>query len=210
MADELIDIYDEDMKHLGIVMKSQAHQEGLWHYTFDGWLVNPPVDGRIKVWMQLRNKNKNIYPNLLDTSVAGHVAAGEEIKDAYREIEEELGIKVEKDDLIKMFTFKEVYQDGRINNREFHSVYFGVIDYKPQDAKLQVEEVAGLYEIEADDIINLMKHKVNFIPAVGIKRDDDNTFVKETRSVKFEDIAPHGEAYYLKVMDMIKRHFKLA
>lgn len=207
--DELIDIYDENMNQLGTAMKSQAHQEGLWHKAFHCCLAKE-VNGKIFVWMQLRNEDKNIYPNMLDTSAAGHVHAGEEVKDGYREIKEELGIDVNKDDLIKMFTCKEIFQNGHFNNREFHSIYLGVIDNKIEDARLQPDEVAGLYEVEVDDIINLMKHKVSFIPAVGIKRNNDNTYCKDARSVKFEDVAPHGEAYYLKVMEMIKRHFKLA
>lgn len=206
--DELIDIYDENMNQLGTAMKSQAHQEGLWHKAFHCWLVKE-VNGKIFVWMQLRNEDKDIHPNMLDTSAAGHVKAGEEVKDGYREIKEELGIDINKDDLIKMFTCKEIYQKGRVNNQEFHSIYLGIIDKKIEDARLQPEEVAGLYEIEVDDLINLMKHKVSFIPAVGIKRNNDNTYSKEARSVRFEDIAPHGEAYYLKVMEMIKRHFKV-
>lgn len=206
--DELIDIYDENMNQLGTAMKSQAHQEGLWHKAFHCWLVKE-VNGKIFVWMQLRNEDKDIHPNMLDTSAAGHVKAGEEVKDGYREIKEELGIDINKDDLIKMFTCKEIYQKGRVNNQEFHSIYLGIIDKKIEDARLQPEEVAGLYEIEVDDLINLMKHKVSFIPAVGIKRNNDNTYSKESRSVRFEDIAPHGEAYYLKVMEMIKRHFKV-
>ncbi len=34
MADELIDIYDENMNFLGTAPKSQAHKEGLWHMIF--------------------------------------------------------------------------------------------------------------------------------------------------------------------------------
>ncbi len=39
MADELIDIFDENMNLLGTAMKSQAHREGLWHKTFHCWLA---------------------------------------------------------------------------------------------------------------------------------------------------------------------------
>ena len=34
MADELIDIFDENMNLLGTALKSQAHRERLWHKTF--------------------------------------------------------------------------------------------------------------------------------------------------------------------------------
>ena len=43
MADELIDIYDSEMNLLGVAMKSQAHDEGLWHKVFHCWIVGKCV-----------------------------------------------------------------------------------------------------------------------------------------------------------------------
>ncbi len=60
MADELIDIFDENMNLLGTAMKSQAHREGLWHKTFHCWLARKNDEGKIMVWLQLRNKDKSI------------------------------------------------------------------------------------------------------------------------------------------------------
>lgn len=92
MADELIDIFDENMNLLGTALKSQAHREGLWHKTFHCWLARKNDEGRVMVWLQLRNKDKSIYPDMLDVSAAGHVKSGEEVKDGYREVTEELGL----------------------------------------------------------------------------------------------------------------------
>ena len=39
MADELIDIYDSEMNLLGVALKSQAHQEGLWHKAGHCWII---------------------------------------------------------------------------------------------------------------------------------------------------------------------------
>ena len=61
MADELIDIFDEDMNLLGTAMKSQAHREGLWHKTFHCWLVQKTASGKIMLWLQLRNHTKDIF-----------------------------------------------------------------------------------------------------------------------------------------------------
>ena len=110
MADELIDIFDENMNFLGTVMKSQAHREGLWHKTFHCWLAQKTEEGKTMLWLQLRKHNKDIFPNKLDITAAGHIKAGEEVKDGYREIEEELGIKLNKDEIIKLFTSKEIYE----------------------------------------------------------------------------------------------------
>ena len=59
--DELIDIFDENMNLLGTALKSQAHREGLWHKTFHCWLARKNDEGRVMVWLQLRNKDKEHF-----------------------------------------------------------------------------------------------------------------------------------------------------
>ena len=34
MADELLDIYDDDFKHIGTMSRKEVHRLGYWHYTF--------------------------------------------------------------------------------------------------------------------------------------------------------------------------------
>ena len=94
MADEIIDIYDCNMNHLGTAPRSQAHKEGLWHKAFHCWIVKRASDGNHRVLLQLRSKNKDSHPSLLDISAAGHLQAGETPKDGIREIEEELGLSL--------------------------------------------------------------------------------------------------------------------
>ena len=76
MADELVDIFDENMTFLGTALKSQAHREGLWHKTFHCWLAQKTPEGKTLVWLQLRNPDKDIFPDKLDISAAGNIRAG--------------------------------------------------------------------------------------------------------------------------------------
>lgn len=49
MPDELIDIYDENNKFLGISrMKSEAHQNGLWHRAAHVWEYWKKISAEIK------------------------------------------------------------------------------------------------------------------------------------------------------------------
>ena len=203
MADELIDIYDENMNHLGTAMKSQAHREGLWHRVFHCWIVNK--DSK-KVWLQLRGEDKTIYPNMLDISAAGHLHSGEKPKDGIREIEEELGLTVNVDKLTKLFTRLLVQEDTGLCNREFCSTYVLETDKSLEDVKMQPEEVDGVYETDIYDIINLMKGKVEFVTLVGYRRNQDNSYTKEVRSAALKNFLPHGKDYYIKVMEMLKRY----
>ena len=75
MADELIDICDESNNLTKIQkMKSYAHKAGLWHRTAHIWIYN----SKGNILLQLRAKEKLLYPDMWDISAAGHVSAGED------------------------------------------------------------------------------------------------------------------------------------
>lgn len=208
MADELIDIFDKNMNFLGTAMKSEAHRVGLWHKAFHSWLLRRDEQGRVLVWLQLRNKDKNIFPDKLDVSAAGHIKAGETPLDGAREIEEELGLKIPAEKLVKMFIFTEVYQDNQINNKEFYEVYLGEVTTRPDDLILQPEEVGGLLEIELNSLADLIAGKRLSAEARGVIRQNDNSMMGIEKVITMEDIAPHDKTYYLQVIEYIKTHLK--
>jgi len=117
-----------------------------------------------------------------------------------------LGLNLNKDDVIKLFTSKEIYEFGNIKNQEFQMVYMAVVDGSPYKAVLQPEEVAGLYEGDIDEFIDLMNDKLKSIEAKGVKRNGDSTYTVEYRKVYKDDVAPHSSDYYKKALSMIKRY----
>lgn len=139
MVDELIDIFDENNNPLGIKkMRSEAHLKGLWHRATHMWLYN----SKGEVILQQRAKEKIFYPNRWDASAAGHVPSGEEPLDAaQRELEEELGLKVNKKDL--QFYGVKKYEDQfkNLKNNEFCYVYFIKFDGDIKKLKIQKEEL---------------------------------------------------------------------
>jgi len=75
MADELIDIYDENDKTLNLKkMKSEAHKNGLWHRAASVCIYNSHGE----FLLQLRAKDKDLFPNMWDVSAAWHISAGED------------------------------------------------------------------------------------------------------------------------------------
>ena len=101
--DERVDILNEQGKPTGeSCLKSEAHRKGLLHPTVHIWLYT--TDGRVLI--QKRGKNKATHPLLWDVSVAGHVAAGEEIVSAaIREVEEEIGLTILESDFEPLDTY---------------------------------------------------------------------------------------------------------
>ena len=202
MADELIDIYDENMNHLGTAMKSQAHREGLWHKAFHCWIISGN-----KVWLQLRGKNKNLYPELLDISAAGHLGAGEEAKQAgIREIREEIGLEVSEEQLVKLFTYRLAEDTPAMKVREFCPTYLLETEKKLSELVMQPEEVDGIYEASVSDMVKLFGHKTESVKINGWERQDNGVSLEEIRNVSIDSFVPHGEAYFLKIMSALERY----
>src|SRR5210317_2621226 len=95
--DEYIDIVTSSGEPTTkVALKEEAHKNGWWHNTIHVWLYTKKGE----ILLQQRSHKKSIFPLLWDVSAAGHVDAGESLTNAaIRETEEELGLKLSKDDL---------------------------------------------------------------------------------------------------------------
>ncbi|MGC4106771.1 MAG: NUDIX domain-containing protein [Thermomicrobiales bacterium] len=71
--------------------RADVHHDGDWHRSIHVWIYGMD-DGAPFLLFQRRGYDKDTWPGVLDTTAAGHLAAGETVPDAFREIEEELGI----------------------------------------------------------------------------------------------------------------------
>jgi isopentenyldiphosphate isomerase len=120
--DEYIDILNDTGEVSGkTCLKSEAHKKGLFHQSVHIWIL----DFDKNVLIQKRASNKDVFPNLWDVSVAGHISAGEQPEiSAIREIEEEIGLSVAKDELKYLGTSKKkiVHKVDLIDN-ELHHIY---------------------------------------------------------------------------------------
>lgn len=177
MADELIDIYDENNEPTGEKqMKSEAHRLGLWHRVAHVWIYNQKGE----ILLQLRAKDKLLYPNMWDISAAGHISAGEDaIVSAVRETQEEIGLEISLNDL-KFFKIKKhsaIYQN--IKNNEFFYIYFLQYDDSINILKKQEEEVADLKFLSLIEVEE------------GLKNSPD-------------DFAPHGD-YWPEIISQVKK-----
>lgn len=178
--DELIDILDSKGNFTGKTkLKSHAHSMGLFHATVHIWFYTINE----KILLQQRGKNKDTHPLLWDVSVAGHVAEGEEIElSAIREVEEEIGITITKDNLEKIGVFKSVkkHSDNLIDC-EFHHTFLC-------ELKIPLEELHKQQsEVEALDLISLLK------------------FSEETWGMaNTQKYVPHGVTYYSTIIKAIQ------
>ena len=88
--DELVDVYDDSLKKVGVATRNEAHRKGLWHLNLHCWVVTKRKGGAVV--FQVRSEDKSTFSGLLDSTVGGHFKAGEQLEDVAREIKEEIGL----------------------------------------------------------------------------------------------------------------------
>jgi isopentenyldiphosphate isomerase len=154
-VDELLDILDESGRPTGeVVPKSEAHRLGLWHRCFHCWICGSDNEGSYLL-LQRRAATKDTWPGYLDITAAGHLSAGEETLDGLREVEEELGLRVNPERLFPLGTRKIEQQIQAGCDREFHDVFLLTDDTPPESLRLQEEEVDAVYRLDLDDVETL-------------------------------------------------------
>jgi isopentenyl-diphosphate delta-isomerase len=155
MTTELFDILDEKGNKTGIQKtKKEMHEKGLWHQAVHVWIFN----SKGEILFQKRAKDKDYWPGLWDISVAGHVSAGETPEQAViREMEEEIGIKVNISQLKKIEIRKSQKNVNKLNyhNREFNPVYLFRFDgdiskFKPKDKEVEDVKFISFDELEKE------------------------------------------------------------
>lgn len=210
MNQELFDIYDEHDRKIGTAPRDEVHAKGYLHHSFHCWIVRDTPEGR-HILFQKRQDSKDTFPGLFDITAAGHLSAGETVEDAIREVEEELGIPVRMDELTSLGTIDH-YATGTAGGRSFidreKCFVFGLLLDVPLTAyRLQVEEVAGLYEARLDDAIALFEGGRETIPATGILSAREGQDLTETfpAMISIHQFVPHKYDDYLKVFKKLKQ-----
>ena len=79
-----------------IESREKCHKEGLWHKAVAIFIIN----SKKQVLLQKRSGTKKLWPNMWDITAGGHVLAGEfGFETVIREIKEELGVTLDKDNI---------------------------------------------------------------------------------------------------------------
>lgn len=196
---ELFDIYDDAMRHIGTKPRAEVHRDGDWHRTFHCWVTYRDDDGRDWVVIQKRVPDKDIYPNHLDISSAGHYEAGETVADGVREIKEELGLSVAFEHLIPVGQRVNVAQYDNILDRQVSDVFLYICDQPLSDYAYQKSEIAGLIALNVELGLQLLTGEINTlnVPAVG--------FETSTVTIKRDDFIPTQDNYFAKALVLAKR-----
>ena len=131
--------------------KSEAHRLGLWHRCFHCWICGFDPGGSYLL-LQRRAATKDTWPGYLDVTAAGHLASGEKTLDGLREVEEELGLRIEPERLVPLGTRRVEQEIPGGCDREIHDVFLVCDATPPGDLRLQKEEVEAVFRLDLDEV----------------------------------------------------------
>ncbi len=191
--DELVDIRDAETGEPtgGVVWKSEAHRRGLWHRCIHCWIFGVDA-GEPYLLVQRRAATKDTWAGYVDLTAGGHLATGEEPLDGLREVEEELGLRVDPGRLVPLGTRRTEQEIPEGFDREFQDVFLIRDDTPPGDLRLQREEVEAVLRIALDDAEAL--GAVGSAPTLEYR----DGRVSETR-VRVSDFVPNSDDYLRRV-----------
>ena len=153
---ETFDILDAKGRYTGkTATRDERHQSGHWHKAVAIFIIN----SKNQVLLQKRSDSKKLWPGMWDVSAGGHVLAGEfGFQAVMRECEEELGLKLDKNDITFIGATTSTNLKGDVINNHFNEYYIVHKDLNPSTLKLQTEEVSEVEWIDRDEIIHRIQN----------------------------------------------------
>lgn len=210
---EYLDVYNENMEHIGTETYPDTHRKALWHQTINCWIIHRkmPIENSAMIF-QLRGANVNACPNLLDMTIGGHIAAGEnEIDTVVREGEEEIGLKIDKSNLVYLGYYKDSLEIDNPKIKPFvektaHHVFFLEDNKTLSEYKMQEAEVDGVFEVTVENGLKLFSKEVNEIQIKGFERGSATAITKTVTLDNF--LIRVGPMHYVKLFIMAERFLK--
>ena len=145
---EIVILYNSKNERIGgYYNRYQIPKNKGYYYSINIWLITNTK----KIIIQKRSSFKNIYPNKYEC-IAGGVIGDESILDAcVREAKEELGIIINKNNLIKINLFLD-----KKHNYFMHTFIYYVNENISKDIKINLNEVSEIKIVNFNELIEMM------------------------------------------------------
>ena len=158
---ELFDVLDDKSGFTGqTVERDEAHKTGAWHRAVALYIVN----SKNQVLMQKRSAHKKTWAGCWDFACGGHVDAGElGLFSVIREADEELGIKLEPNNVRYMCGYISDNKNDKMWDRHFNEYYVAFVDFDINEVKLQENEVDEIKWVDYIDFKKMVEDKADTI-----------------------------------------------
>jgi RimJ/RimL family protein N-acetyltransferase/isopentenyldiphosphate isomerase len=199
---ELFDVVTASGDPTGMVKpRWQVHRDGDWHRSIHLWIFG--VESGIPFLdFQRRGEEKDTWPGKLDATVAGHLGAGEQVSDALREVEEEVGITIAPENARQVGVRVSPNEgDGRALDRELQQLFLVRRDKSIDEYRPNPDEVAAIVRVRLDDAIDLLTGGIDEAEAVAL----DHHGGLSRQVVKRSDFVPSIDQYYVRICVGVRR-----
>lgn len=203
--DELFDIVTSDGEPTGIAKRrADVHRDGDWHRAIHVWIYGCDNTGAFLL-MNQRGRHKDTWPLALDATVGGHLGAGETVEDAYREVEEEIGIEVDPDQLQHVWRrARESHGDlPGIIDRELQEIYLCRDDRSFTEFRPNPAELEGLVRLSLPDALALFARRTESVPGTRLRAKDRAV---EPFTVHFDTLITVPDDYFGRIARTIAHH----
>lgn len=194
MTEELLEVFDAEGRPTGVAKtRALVHRDGDWHLAFFCWILRNDDED---VVLQRRADSKDVWPGRFDASAAGHVRFGETAAEAAREIEEELGLRVDTRELRPLMRHRQEHlHDSGLIDREIHDVHLWRCEL-PLETYRPGPEVSGLAAAPLRAIIELVSGTRDSISTSLVTFDDPENPARVALTLRSDDLVPYDVAYW--------------
>lgn len=200
---EYFDVVTEDGTPTGIrKRRADVHRDGDWHRSVHVWVYGVDTAGPYLL-LNRRGKHKDVGALALDPTVGGHLGAGETVDDAFREVEEEIGIRIDPQRFRFLFLRKRSSEDWfpGILDRELQSVYAVRDDrpltgYDPNPAELE-----GIVKVQLERAHRLFRGQRAAVE--GEVLDAHSRMVSQYQLTHDQLLVRGGDPYFIDVANAI-------
>lgn len=141
------------------IEKNEAHKNALLHRGVCVWIIN----SNDELLLQTRSSHV-MFSNMLDISFSGHIMAGEtSVEAAIREGSEELGIKLDVDQLQYLFTCREYGGVEGYFENEIDDVFLYRADIPINEFKFLDKEVEKIAYVSLTEFENMVESKSSLL-----------------------------------------------
>jgi len=163
---EILKIFDENYKEIGLKSRDEVHQYGYFHEVFHCWVIQK-IEEDWRIYFQLRSKYKKDYPGQFDISAAGHLLATETVQDGVRELAEELGLQAKFEDLTSLGVIVYKIDHENIKDYEYANVFIYKLKGSIKDFHLQEEELDGIFSASLVQFFKLVNGSCTHLQIEG-------------------------------------------
>lgn len=171
--------------------RGDVHRDGDWHAALHIWVGGLDAQGRAFVLFQRRSQTKDTWPGALDVAVGGHFRAGETLADTAREAEEEIGLQVSAESLVRLG--RRFANATTVPDNELQEAFALRSDRTLEAYRLHPDEVDAVVQLPLDAAQALFEGRSATAQGLELPRGDGE---RRTVTIAVEDFAAGGRDGY--------------